>query len=723
MKVCYKLTVFKMFVLNLINMKKRVPQFGLIFKIGILVFSLLINIIWVPTCNAQQPGTEPALTRKLNQFLDTALKPSLATQEPGSMKELVNLFDTPLPDTAGMAYHEAEVIRAKMEKVASDRGFQLRMDYLENLDNGIYNVQSGGFYKRRGFMELSWDLLKGGIAESKHEAKALQKELKLYQLKQAKQKQGHEFSFMFNRIIYTFNKAKLKYLKRRQMLLERKAEVDRQRFEDNQILYEEVINTTSELRETKQMKDNVEEYNKNVNPQTPSKVNANDLPIVDIYIDSVLAEIRQRSWTDTMMALRKAIQREKIHPANEIRLSPYFRHNIYNNPDGYVNNLGEDQGNLRQFFSWGLSLSLPLNISEDEERALQNAKLDRAKAKIRTEQQVEVKEALNTYYEYQYALNDYIEFYHKKAALLEKVRQHKARRRIKDQSYSPVRLLKHGLSVAKLNFELADIQQRMYIKLLNIKQHLTKRELADVVKKHPVRSHVANFQQKRGVYMWSGPFMDKPNRRLIKRLNVNQVDQVMLSLGPDNEARAKAERFIQKAKANRIAVTLLVGDNQLFRQKNHEKLSGLVSEAKALGAQGLHLDVEPHTLQGWDDSRSRMLDQYQEMAEKAHALTADAGLQLGLAVPIWYEFTFLENLYKHCDRLTLMAYKRTEIVRLKETLQPFAKHAGKTVIALRPADFGSMPAFYQFTKNLKNKTPINQFAIHDFATLDALNAD
>jgi hypothetical protein len=659
--------------------------------------------------------------RDLYSFLDTALKPIVAINNQGSIQQMSRLYTTALSDTNTLAHYKAKVIEAKMKKVASDYSLSLRIDYLENLDDGAFPQRGGSFYKRRGLIGLRWDVLKDGILESKHKAQALKDKLKLYKLKQANKKQNHEFSLMFNRIINTFNKAKLRQLKRRKRLLKKQLKIDRQRFQNNQILYEEVINTKSKLRETEQMTANVKQYNNNVNPKVPSPVKAKALPILDIYLDSVLADIKEPSRADSILELKRNIQKQKIHPATEISLTPYVRNNIYYSSDENNTEISEDQSGVRQFYSWGLSFQLPLKPDEDPERNLQKARLDRAKSKIKAQKEVKTKQALNTYYEYQYALNDYIEFYHKKAALTEKVRQQQARRRINDQSHSPVRMLRYGLQIAEVNFELADLQQRMYIKLLNLQQHLTTRSLEDVVNKHPVKDQVERFQSKRSMYIWSDAFLNHPNTQLISLLNVNQVGRVMLSLGKNNQALPKAKRFIRQAKKNQIGVALMVGNNQLYQPANHQKLSALVQEAVELGVDALHLDVEPHALDQWDNARLEMQDDYLTMTQKARKLSAAEGLQLGLSVPIWYDARLLEKLYKNCDRLTLMAYERTEVLRLEKSLKQIKdSYSNKTVVALRPADFGSMPTFYKFMKNLNSKTKIGRFAIHDLGSLQKL---
>ncbi len=674
-------------------------------------------------CYAQNVESSGGIAEQLSTFLDTGLQPGLTTREQGSIDEMENLFEAPLAETNNLAQKEAKVIKAKMDKASSDRGLELRMDYLENIDGGIYNTQSGGFYKRRGFMEVNWDLLKGGLGEAKQKAKVYKKELELQKLKQANAKQGDKFSFLFNRIIYTFNKEKLNHLRRQRRLLVKKAEIDRKRFKNNQILYEKVINTKSEVRETEQMLANIQEYNKNVNPQTPSDVKATALPIVDIHLDTVLSSIKNRSWRDTVVKLKRAIQREKYHPANQIGLRPYLRQSIYNNPDGYVNNLGETQGDIRQFFSWGLSLSVPLNFSERDDRALQEARIDHFKAKVKAEKQVEIKETLNTYYEYQYALNDYIEFYHKKARLLEKIRQDKARKRLNDQSYSPVSMLDNAITVLKLNFELADIQQKMYLKLLNLKSYLPKRSVSDVVTKHPINSQVELFQAQRSIYMWSQGFQNFSNAKLLRNFNSHNIRAVNLSLGPQDQARGKAERFIEEAGQQNLRIGLLVGNNQLFRPENHKKLQDLVTEADELGADALHLDVEPHTLAEWNKNKQTYLEQYLSMVKKAYKAAREKDLQLEISIPIWYEPKFYKKVYKFCDQLFIMAYKRKDVIQLEKTLtKSLALKKQKTTVALRPEDFGDLPKFYEFTQDLKEKTGIHQFAIHDLETFMSLNA-
>ena len=52
---------------------------------------------------------------------------------------------------------------------------------------------------------------------------------------------------------------------------------------------------------------------------------------------------------------------------------------------------------------------------------------------------------------------------------------------------------------------------------------------------------------------------------------------------------------------------------------------------------GVHLDVEPYLLDGWSTAREEIVAGYLRMLDVVRARTADAGLELDVAVPFWFD--------------------------------------------------------------------------------------
>ena len=68
------------------------------------------------------------------------------------LKDLDNLFQI---DISSPRSYEVQVIDAEQKKLSRDLGLDLNAGYLENLEQGVFNVE-GIYYRRRAQVELEW---------------------------------------------------------------------------------------------------------------------------------------------------------------------------------------------------------------------------------------------------------------------------------------------------------------------------------------------------------------------------------------------------------------------------------------------------------------------------------------------------------------------------------------------------------------------------------------
>lgn len=662
-----------------------------------------------------------AIKKDLDPFINETLPEVTKDLEEGDQETLQQLFHYEIKDTNSLAKAERNLIKAKMNDAKSDFGLEFRADYLENLQEGIFDLQGGVFYKRRAQMGVEWDILNGGLLDNNSKAKTLEKELELKRMEKEKENKAQAYSHLFNTIIAQFNDIKYEKLEIRKRIISQRLAIERKLYKADLILWDQLVETLSHKNEINHMISNYENYNKNINPKTDSLNDPENLPVVDINLDKVLEDIQDDAKKEAYIMHKETMLDHKQDPARELSLSPYFRYNFYNNPNNYQLDDGRTTPN-RKFFSYGISFSAPIKFDYKETEALKQARLDKARAKLNNKMQNDVKEVLNSYYEYQYAMSDYIEFYHKRAKILEKIRQEKGKAQLGNGDHSPVKLLKLMDDLAAVNFELYEIQQKAYLKLLNIYTKVSFKDITQITEEIDVKEADQRFEREKGLYIWSDGFANKSNKALLEFLMDYEITQLALSLGPNNELAGKAGEFIPMAENKGIDVHLMIGNNSLFFKGRRGKIDDLLANAKNLGAKGIHLDVEPHARADFEANEQDYLDKWVDMIRYTRNQTCNTGLEFSVSIPIWYDQSIFKDIYPETDKVYIMAYKRKDVNKLQKRLNKELKvNKHLASIALRAKDFNNKDELHQMMGQLNHSTQINNYIIHKLESFEKLN--
>lgn len=658
------------------------------------------------------------LKRELKPFIQDQLPKVSGSLKSGDMFSLQNLFAFQIADSLEVNDTKEKVLEAKIQHIKTDPGLELKADYLQNIEEGIVDVQSGGaFYRRRGLITFEWDVLDNGLVEGNYRAKALKEKLRLNRLQQENEVKNQAYNRLFTSFKGTFNQIKSKKLRTRKKVLEKQLKVKRKLFKNDLVLWDDVIQTLSEKRKVQNQLSTIQQFNDNVPEDQVAGVDPRFLPVVDIQIEKVMDDIRTPKRVDSFVDARKKLLQYQYAPVRDISLSPYFRYNVYNNPDRYVNDDGSTTA-YREFFSFGLSFSTPLKFDFEEKQNLIGAELDHIEAQQLKKTESHLKEVLDHYNEYQKHLSQYIKKYHERAEVIEKIRQEKAKKRIDQNAYSPVKVIKWMNRLSAINFELYDQQQKMYIELLNIHPYMQEKQMIDVVKPLNIKDQIPDLQTEKTVYIWSATFSAYSNPELVQHLKDHDIQRVMLSLGPNDSLVDKARKFIPLARDSDIASHIMIGNNRLFFQDRRDKIKAFIKSAQKLGAEGVHFDVEPHVLDTWEANEERYKNQLISMVKYANQKTEASGLKIGVSIPLFYERRVLQSIYPYCDQVYIMAYKQKDLQYLKEKLmRDLQIDLDKTTVALRPEDFQNTTKLASFIFKLKQFTRVQRYALHDLEKL------
>jgi hypothetical protein len=179
----------------------------------------------------------------------------------------------------------------------------------------------------------------------------------------------------------------------------------------------------------------------------------------------------------------------------------------------------------------------------------------------------------------------------------------------------------------------------------------------------------------------------------------------------------KASSFIEEARFNNISVEIMVGDNTLLLPGHDQEVMNIFKRTASLKAEGVHLDVEPHTNSDWDSREKEYKELYSKLIKRASDYSDEYGLSLSISIPVFYD-SIISELVHYADEIYVMAYGTDNIESINNRIQKELEATHRNItIALRPEDFDNKQMFEAFMEKLARKTKVDAMAIHDLEAL------
>lgn len=245
---------------------------------------------------------------------------------------------------------------------------------------------------------------------------------------------------------------------------------------------------------------------------------------------------------------------------------------------------------------------------------------------------------------------------------------------------------------------------------------------ADYLTRHPVTSYEQRGRVgQRSLYVWSEQFRTRSNTFLIELARARKIGRLIVSVGKDTPMK-KLRRLQGEAPTNDLTVELLLAPNYWLRP-------GGVKEAKArldtLDLQGspLHLDLEPHMFEDFEQRENELLQRYVKVLRVARRAVGDN--ELVVSVPLFWPDQVYKEIAKIVDRVHLMAYGTKQTHERARQVRAVARHFApeQQVIALRPDDFASPSALNQAISVLQETVGTKRYALHDLESFLHFTSD
>ena len=625
-------------------------------------------------------------------------------------KDIVNLFEV---DFASSESPEVQVINAEQKKLSRDIGLDLNAGYLENLEQGVFNVE-GIYYRRRAQVEVEWDILNNGYLDNRHEIRELENEKRVAGLKNSLVRRGEEFDTLQLAFRYHFNRQKASIARDYLEILKDRHEVASELYELNYKPWEEVIEITSKRARTQVELENYETLNRQFTDLRMDSIVGGKLPLVNIDIEKLLRAGQLNSLQDSIYSEQVGKIDHEYNSWRDISLSTFVRYNYYNS----TSDINLSNVRNREYFSVGLNLSVPLPLLKSNNNEIAQAREDKLNAELARNKSKVRQKLYADYSRYQEKLQQYIQNYEQYLQIQNRLDKQQQRKELEDPAYSSILVLELLTKRFEAAKDLLSIKQEMYEILISLHEQVPSSNFSQYLYRISAEDYFAEahlLSQK--VYVWSSLFAEFSNEDLLDYLHQQQIDHVLLSTGTDSSLKAKASSFIESARLEEVSVELMVGDNKLLLPGHEKELQNIFEQAASIKAEGVHLDVEPHTFSDWDSRKQEYKELYCKMLKQAQTYADTYDLSLSVSIPVFYD-SIITELADYADEIYVMAYGTADIGTIKERIETERQATeGDLVVAVRPEDFSSNKNFKTFMEKLSLQAGINSIAIHDLEAL------
>ena len=221
-------------------------------------------------------------------------------------------------------------------------------------------------------------------------------------------------------------------------------------------------------------------------------------------------------------------------------------------------------------------------------------------------------------------------------------------------------------------------------------------------------------------YLWTSFFNEKSNDYLIALLEKWNIKKVFLSVNSTMDL-SKLKSFQTLASEKGIQVDFLVGENSYAEETDgFVHLEKVMLTGKNLGFKGIHLDIEPHTFDDYEDQTAKYSEIQVNLFREAKKWCDAHGMDLSVSVPMYLPIKVAKTLGRNNITTHIMAYGNSSLDHKLDHTQAMRKVLNSNSRwTFEINDFKDYQSLKETETKLIEKE-ITEFTYHDLSQLDAL---
>ncbi|MEX1191350.1 MAG: hypothetical protein WEA99_05200 [Brumimicrobium sp.] len=621
----------------------------------------------------------------------------------GQEDQVHALFDKQFTDSNRVKNFLVDFKNLESDYYKGDYGLGMNAGFMNNPTGGEQDFDNV-IYRSRFIADVGWDILRSGYLHNKLKSQIASNESRIAEIEDKELEKNASFAILWNYVIFQFNLQKIKVLDQRMSLAQNRIDVVKKLYLLNKVNQEELLKNLEGLAEIRSMYKVYKDFNEQLKKEYQfTSTDTLDLPLIDINY-SIIKEKLAGKQEDSIIHYMKENIDLKHKFTNDVSLRTFVRYSYYD--------LVSINPSSRDFFSLGVTLGIPLNFNRKAKKdwiALQKESVDY----IPEDERITIqKSILNNYYEYRYKLKQFTSMHYKRLLFKELLRKENARYAIDYLSFNPVSSLRLMDDLMKIDIEMLDLKQQMYLKLISIHTEIPYNEIDELYSAYSLEDKLDNiYSSNRSVYIWDKTFSQFPLNFLLSYMEKEAYDRAVISYSQNEKNNRIKQTFIDTLRSNNVKIELMTGKNALIESDPRPYFNEITSSVNFDQIDAIHLDVEPHTLEDWSENKTKYLELYIELLDKTLEFCDEKGVKLTVSVPLHYPKEYLDKIYDRCDYVYFMAYENVKtdyIVRKVKDFEP-----EKTIIALRTEDFNNLLDMETKIIDIQTEYKPASFIFHD----------
>lgn len=657
--------------------------------IGIGIASLVFgagNLAWAA---APSPTPEAETLWKQVERIYGAVNADLTEREPPLASNALLLDKTgcspPAPERLEAAMHRSTATRHEADHGLSLSGYA---------SSGTTSVEPSE--PTDGYIEVSWDVLKGGLLESRHEAEQARLRAKYSDIRADINKEQRELRCLRGRVHQAFLSSRLRWLTFKYDLMREAYRVERRGYFQGWANLDELMVSESDLV---RLQMDLEVSHKTVGlghpaltqrPLTP--------PIIDIDLGAVLTAIQNDHRLSHLQTAQQALASENdTEYQNRLRL--FVRQGL--------------DPNLRPDVSIGARFSMPLAMGAEARGEALRQEHEAIGERIKLQRWERATSARSAHLDFQEQLGKTTQQHYRVSRAWERLRRSVASQSLGSQEENLPLAVTRARALADAKLEMIAAQEALYRRLFEVFQAANLPVQLSALQS--IQLPAATDRRRLGsrlTYIWSESLNRLSNEVLVDFLVAKGIDHAAVSGGVGSDT-AKLHDLSQLAEFRGIKIAVLRGSPRWALSSEHDRVLPLLRQAADLTGR-IHLDIEPHLLPEYDTDAQRVLSGYIRLLRRYRDVTGP-NTHISVSVPTHWPKATYKDLSPLVDEVIIMAYGMTDSERLAEriTRALTTVPSYKTRIALRPSDFRDEWQLEQFIEAIAESTGLARFAIHD----------
>ena len=221
-------------------------------------------------------------------------------------------------------------------------------------------------------------------------------------------------------------------------------------------------------------------------------------------------------------------------------------------------------------------------------------------------------------------------------------------------------------------------------------------------------------------YLWTAFFNEKSNPYLIELLEKWNIKTLFLSVNPTMDLE-KLKSFQIVAAEKDIQIDFLIGENSYAEETDgFIHLEKVMMTGKNLGFNGIHLDIEPHTFDDYEENKDLYSKIQMKLFNNAKKWCDKNGMDLSVSVPMYLPIKVAKTLGRNNITTHIMAYGNSSLhhkLGQTEAMRKLLKTNSRWAFEIN--DFSDYQSLKETETKLIEKE-ITEFTYHDLSQLDAL---